>query len=55
MVLDPFGGAGTTALVAHNLDRDSISLELNPKYCDLQEKRLRDEADLFIDIERVKI
>jgi len=54
-VLDPFGGSGTTALVAHNLDRDSISIELNPQYCDLQEKRLRDTADLFIEVERVKI
>jgi DNA modification methylase len=55
VVLDPFGGSGTTALVAHNLDRDSISIELNPQYCDLQEKRLRDAADLFIEIERIKI
>jgi DNA modification methylase len=54
-VLDPFGGSGTTALVAHTLDRNSISIELNPKYCDLQEKRLRDAADLFIGIERIKI
>jgi len=54
-VLDPFGGSGTTALVAHNLDRNSISIELNPKYCDMQEKRLRESADLFIEIERIKI
>ena len=54
-VLDPFGGAGTTALVAHTLDRNSISIELNPQYCDLQERRLRDAADLFIDIDREKI
>lgn len=32
IVLDPFAGAGTTALVAHNLGRRSIGLDMNRGY-----------------------
>lgn len=39
-VLDPFGGAGTTALVARKLGRASILCELNPEYVAIAEKRL---------------
>ena len=31
LVLDPFGGSGTTAAVAQSLGRDWISIELNPQ------------------------
>jgi len=40
IVLDPFMGAGTTALVAHKLNRNYIGSELNPEYCEIAEKRL---------------
>lgn len=40
VVLDPFGGAGTTALVADRLGRDAISIELNPAYTAMAEARL---------------
>jgi DNA modification methylase len=40
-VLDPFGGAGTTGLVAEALGRDSILIELNPKYVDIAERRTK--------------
>ncbi len=42
IVLDPFGGAGTTALVARKLGRDSISLEINPEYIKIANKRIKD-------------
>lgn len=39
-VLDPFGGAGTTGLVASNNNRNSILCELNPKYAQLALDRI---------------
>lgn len=39
-VLDPFGGAGTTGLVADRLGRKSILIELNPEYADMAERRI---------------
>src|SRR5678816_2595447 len=41
-VLDPFGGAGTTGLVADRLQRDAILIELNPEYAALAEARIHD-------------
>jgi DNA modification methylase len=41
IVLDPFGGAATTALVAHKLRRDWVMIELNQDYINIAEKRLR--------------
>ena len=39
-VLDPFGGAGTTSLVADRLGRSAILCELNPEYAHLTCERL---------------
>lgn len=39
-VLDPFGGAGTTGLVAQDLGRSAILIELNPAYAAMAERRL---------------
>jgi DNA modification methylase len=47
VVLDPFGGAGTTALVSSRLGRRSISIEINPAYAHLAETRLMEESPLF--------
>jgi DNA modification methylase len=49
-VLDPFFGAGTTALVADRLGRHAIGIELNPDYVKIAEKRLRKDAGMFADI-----
>lgn len=38
--LDPFSGAGTTALVSHRLGRKSIGCELNPDYIGIAAKRI---------------
>jgi len=40
VVLDPFIGAGTTALVAKKLGRNFVGLELNPDYIKIANKRL---------------
>jgi DNA modification methylase len=39
-VLDPFLGAGTTALVADRLGRDCIGIELNPAYAAMAKRRI---------------
>lgn len=50
VVLDPFGGAGTTGLVADRLGRDATLIELNPEYVGIAERRLTNDAPLFADI-----
>jgi DNA modification methylase len=39
-VLDPFGGAGTTALAAAKLGRESVLIELSPAYVEMAVHRL---------------
>jgi DNA modification methylase len=43
-ILDPFGGAGTTAVVARKLGRRAILLELNADYCALAARRLQQQS-----------
>lgn len=49
-VLDPFGGAGTTGLVADRLGRSAILIELNPAYAAMAERRLSDDAGMFAQV-----
>jgi DNA modification methylase len=46
-VLDCFGGAGTTGLVADRLQRNAILIELNAEYAAMAERRCFDDAPLF--------
>ena len=46
-VLDPFGGAGTTGLVADRLGRSATLCELNPAYADLARDRIRSDGPLL--------
>jgi DNA modification methylase len=39
-VLDPFFGAGTTAVAAQQLGRDWLGIELNPDFAALAETRI---------------
>jgi len=41
IVLDPFFGAGTTGLVAQNLNRNYLGIELNKEYIKIAEERLK--------------
>lgn len=43
VVLDPFGGAGTTGLVAARYGRRAILIELNPEYADIAQRRIEKE------------
>ena len=40
-VMDPFGGSGTTAIVASELSRKAILMELNPAYVKHSKERMR--------------
>ncbi len=46
-ILDPFLGAGTTALVADRLGRSCLGIELNPAYAEMAHRRIHDDAPLF--------
>lgn len=48
IVLDPFMGAGTTALVAMKLNRQYVGFELNPEYIKIAEKRIYNQIGLFL-------
>jgi DNA modification methylase len=54
-VLDPFGGAGTTGLVADRLGRNAILIELNPEYAAMAERRLRGDAGMFADVTKTAL
>jgi len=47
-VLDPFGGSGTTGIVAALNNRNAILIELNQNYIDIANKRIEKEVGLFI-------
>lgn len=49
-VLDPFGGAGTTGLVADRHKRNAVLIELNPEYADMARKRITADGPLFADV-----
>lgn len=46
VVLDPFFGSGTTAMVAQELGRDCIGIELNPEYIAMAYERVK-QSRLF--------
>jgi DNA modification methylase len=46
MVLDPFMGSATTALVARRLGRRAVGVELNPEYLEIAARRLQ-QLSLF--------
>jgi DNA modification methylase len=50
-VLDPFGGAGTTGLVADRLGRNAILIELNPEYAAMAERRIKADAGMFAEVQ----
>ena len=48
LVLDPFMGAGTTALVSRKLGRNYVGIELNEKYIKIANDRLYKELGMFL-------
>jgi DNA modification methylase len=49
-VLDPFGGAGTTGLVADRLGRRAVLIELNQEYAGMATGRISDDCPLFASV-----
>ena len=47
IVLDPFGGSGTTGIVSKHLKRKAILIELNEEYISIAKKRINKEFGLF--------
>ena len=47
IVLDPFMGSGTTAIVARSLNRNYLGVELNPEYIKIAHKRLEKHFGMF--------
>ena len=45
LVFDPFVGSGTSLLVAANLNRKTIGVEIDKNYCELAKKRILAEAE----------
>tara|TARA_R100001463_G_scaffold43278_1_gene90366 strand:+ start:207 stop:1370 length:1164 start_codon:yes stop_codon:yes gene_type:complete len=52
-VLDPFGGSGTTGIVASNHNRKAVLIELNTEYIEIARQRIQDQGGLFTDLEIV--
>ncbi len=47
LVLDPFAGSGRTLLTANRMGLDAVGVELNPIYCEMAERLLREDSPLF--------
>lgn len=50
IVMDPFGGAGTTGLVADRLGRDCTLIELNPEYIEIARQRIKGDCPMFVEV-----
>lgn len=53
-ILDPFSGAGTTAMVAAKMGRDAIGIELSEPYVLMSEKRIRSELGMLATVEIIR-
>jgi len=49
-VLDPFGGSGTTGIVAASHSRNAVLLELNQEYIDLAKERINKELGMMANL-----
>jgi DNA modification methylase len=47
LVLDPFAGSGTTGLVARQLKRNAVLLDISAEYCELMKNRLSQQPEAF--------
>jgi len=50
-VLDMFGGAGTTGIVAHELGRDAVIIDLNGEYCQMSVDRANGTTPVEVEVD----
>lgn len=55
LVLDPFVGSGTTLVAASDLSRNAAGFDLQQRYIELCEKRLREQISLFSKTRQIAI
>tara|TARA_R110000787_G_scaffold277673_2_gene387121 strand:+ start:623 stop:1591 length:969 start_codon:yes stop_codon:yes gene_type:complete len=53
IVMDPFMGSGTTAIVAKNNKRNYVGIEINPEYTSIAEERIKAETKEDIKVKTV--
>ena len=54
LILDPFGGSGTTAVACKKTNRNYILIEISPEYCKIAEERLKKVPERLDNILRMK-
>lgn len=54
-VLDPFAGTGSTAVAASSVGRNSVSIELEPEYVDIAEKRIKNERESLTNYQNLSV
>lgn len=54
-VLDPFAGTGSTAVAASSVGRNSVSIELEPEYVDIAEKRINNERESLTNYQNLSV
>jgi len=54
-VLDPFAGTGSTAVAASRCGRNSVSVELEPEYVDIAEKRIQNEHGTLTNYQNLSV
>jgi len=55
LVLDPFVGSGTTLVAANDLNRNAVGFDLQEKYIDLCETRIKTQSNLFNSSQQIAI
>jgi DNA modification methylase len=54
-VLDPFAGTGTTTVAAARWGRNSVAVEIDPHYCELAERRIRQTTGPLFSSARLEV
>lgn len=54
-VLDPFMGAGSTAMAASRLGRHAVGTEISPAYAAMSKERILAECPMFVDVELIDV